>query len=97
MKSKIKENKFLIMDTPRKRTQISKYNKPSKAWVVLDNQVLDITSFLAANPQEARCLNGYLGKDVTLRLMEKEHKDVKAKVLSSKVMVGVAEPNMSLE
>jgi cytochrome b involved in lipid metabolism len=59
------------------RRDIRKYNKAKNAWVVLDNKVYDITKYLSNNPAERRRFAGFLGKDVTLRLAEKEHNSIK--------------------
>lgn len=73
------------------RKAVAKHNTLKNAWVVVNNDVLDISKYLSEHPEHVKNFLGYLGKDVTLRIKEKEHTHL-AEPLGKLTPKGIAHP-----
>lgn len=45
--------------------EVAKHNKKDDVWVIIDNQVLDVTSFLPDHPGGEKAILLYAGRDAT--------------------------------
>jgi len=45
--------------------EIAKHNNPSDCWLLINNKVYDVTSFLGAHPGGAGTITPYCGKEAT--------------------------------
>ncbi|GBE81477.1 Fumarate reductase [Sparassis crispa] len=46
-------------------TEVAKHNKKDDVWVIIDNQVLDVTNFLSDHPGGEKAILLYAGRDAT--------------------------------
>lgn len=69
------------------RAQVEEYNKDDNLWIVIDNNVYDVTQFLSEHPGGEEALLEFAGKDGTEAFDEVGH-SVEAKELMKKFKIG---------
>ncbi|PYH45166.1 FMN-dependent alpha-hydroxy acid dehydrogenase [Aspergillus saccharolyticus JOP 1030-1] len=69
--------------------QISQHKSPNDCWIVIDNQVWDVTDFLEAHPGGSTVILKYAGRDATKAYSQVHAPSVIEKELPSERKVGV--------
>lgn len=69
------------------RNEVKKHNKKSDCWIILNNKVFNVTSFLSEHPGGSDIILKRAGEDATQDFLDAYHSDV-AKTLVGQFFVG---------
>ena len=46
-------------------SEVTKHNSESDCWMIINNKVYDVTSYISSHPDGTRSITGYCGKEAT--------------------------------
>ncbi|KAJ9443930.1 putative Acyl-CoA dehydrogenase [Diplonema papillatum] len=75
--------------------EVAKHNSPGDMWIVVDDQVYNVSKFAAMHPGGERVIKLFAGKDATEEFYELHRKEVLAKY--QRLVVGRVEKKMAAE